>query len=154
MIYNQTSTSSKNLINAILSNDKLTEEEKSEIIANFLEEFNSAYPQLKYHATKQDVTETELRLIKEIEKVRKEIKEVELKLTREIEDVRKEIKEVELKLTREIEDVRKEIKEIDLKLTREIKETKSTLIKWSFGFWISQLGVLLSIVFLILRALK
>ena len=42
-------------------------------------------------ATKGDVRESELRLQKEIEGVRKEIKEVELSLQREIEVVRREI---------------------------------------------------------------
>ena len=55
-------------------------------------------------ATKSDLSETELKLIKEIEQTRKEIKEVEGRLAREIE-------EVELELSREIEETRKEIKD-------------------------------------------
>ena len=50
-----------------------------------MNEFKVEYPELKYHATKQDVTETELRLTKEIEETRKEIKEIDAKLTKEIE---------------------------------------------------------------------
>jgi len=145
---------SKGIVNAILTNDKLTEEEKSELIARTIEEFKTEYPDLKYHATKNDVTETELRLTKEIEEtrkeieeVRKEIKEVEFKLSMEIEEVRKEIKEVELRLT-------KEIKELDVKLSKEIKETKAVMIKWSFLFWISQMGALLGIGFFIFKALS
>ena len=170
---------SKGIVNAILTNDKLTEEEKSELIARTIEEFKTEYPDLKYHATKNDVTETELRLTKEIEEtrkeieeVRKEIKEVEFKLSMEIEEVRKEIKEVELKLSMEIEEVRKEIevvrkeikevelrltkeiKELDVKLSKEIKETKAVMIKWSFLFWISQMGALLGIGFFIFKALS
>ena len=159
---------SKGIVNAILTNDKLTEEEKSELIARTIEEFKTEYPDLKYHATKNDVTETELRLTKEIEEtrkeieeVRKEIKEVEFKLSMEIEEVRKEIevvrkeiKGVELKLSMEIEEVRKEIKEVELRLSKEIKETKAVMIKWSFLFWISQMGALLGIGFFIFKALS
>ena len=115
---------SRGLINAILTNDKMAEEEKSELIANVMNEFKVEYPELKYHATKQDVTETELRLTKEIENTRKEIKELDLKLTQEIENTRKEIKELDLKLTQEIENTRKEIKELDVKLTKEIEQSK------------------------------
>jgi len=142
----------KEIIQAILTNASLSEEKKSEVIAQILDEFDKNYPDLKYHATKNDVSETSLKLTKEI-------KEVELKLTKEIEDVRKEIeivrseiKEVELKLTKEIENVRKEIeivrseiKEVELKLTKEIedvrkeiKESKVETIKWTAGIIFAQ----------------
>jgi len=128
----------KEIIQAILSNASLSEEKKSEVIAQILDEFDKNYPDLKYHATKNDVSETELKLTKEI-------KEVELKLTKEIEEVRKEIeivrseiKEVELKLTKEIENVRKEIKELDIKLSKEIKESKVETIKWTAGIIFAQ----------------
>jgi len=137
----------KELISAILTNDKIAEEEKSELIANIMDKFNTEYPELKYHATKQDVTETELKLTKEIENTRKEIKELDVKLTKEIENTRKEIKELDVKLS-------KEIKELDVKLTKEIKETKASMIKWSFLFWISQMGALLGIGFFVLKALS
>ncbi len=148
----------KELISAILTNDKIAEEEKSELIANIMDKFNTEYPELKYHATKQDVTETELKLTKEIENTRKEIKELDVKLT-------KEIKELDVKLTKEIENTRKEIKELDVKLSKEIKEldvklskeikeTKASMIKWSFLFWISQMGALLGIGFFVLKALS
>jgi molecular chaperone GrpE (heat shock protein) len=115
----------KSLINAILTNDKIAEDEKSELIANMISEFKTEYPELKYHATKQDVTETELRLTKEIENTRKEIKELDLKLTKEIENTRKEI-----------------------------KETKVSMIKWSFIFWISQMSALMGIGFFVFKALN
>ncbi len=82
----------RNVIKAILSNDKLSEDEKSEIVSELIEGINSEYPELKYHATKSDVKETELRLTKEIENTRKEIRELNVKLTREI-------KELDVKLT-------------------------------------------------------
>jgi SMC interacting uncharacterized protein involved in chromosome segregation len=138
------------IIKAILTNNTLSEDKKSEIIAEIMDEFQKTYPDLQYHATKADVKESELKLTKEIEnvkleieEVRKEIKDVELKLTKEIEnvkleieEVRKEIKDVELKLTKEIENVkleieeiRKETKEIEAKLSKEIKELDLKLTK-------------------------
>jgi len=128
-----------NIINAIITNDKLSEEEKSALIGKMIDEFKTEYPDLKYHATKQDVVETELRLTKEIENTRKEIKELDVKLTKEIEGVRTD-------LTKEIEGVRAD-------LTKEISNSKSSLIKWSFLFWIGQMSALLGIGFFIFKAL-
>ena len=131
-------------------------EEKAKVIAEAFEELDKRYPQIRDMATKTDLSETELRLMKEIELTRKEIKEIDLKLTREIkevelrltqqiEDTRKEIKEVELKLTREIENTRKEIKEVELKLTREIKNVESRMVKWMFMFWTGQVIAMIGI---------
>ena len=87
----------------------------------------------------------------EVEHVRKELKETELRLQKEIEQVRKELKEAELRLQKEIEQVRKEIKEVELRLQKEIAETKSSLLKWMFLFWVSQMfaiaGILAKLVF-------
>jgi len=80
------STNPKGIIQAILTNDKLNEEEKSELIAEFIEGIKEEYPDLKYHATKNDIKESELKLIKEIESTRKEIKEIDLRFTKEIKD--------------------------------------------------------------------
>jgi len=143
------SSNPKSIIQAIITNDKLNEEEKSELIAEFINTLNEEYPELKYHATKSDVKEVELKLTKEI-------KEIEANLKLEIEDVRKEIKEIEAnlkleienvknKLTLEIENVRKEIKELDLKFTKEIKETKFVMLKWQFIFWITQMSAIIAI---------
>jgi SMC interacting uncharacterized protein involved in chromosome segregation len=151
------------IIKAILTNNTLSEDKKSEIIAEIMDEFQKTYPDLQYHATKADVKESELKLIKEIEnvkleieEVRKEIKDVELKLTKEIEnvkfeieEVRKETKEIEAKLSREIKELdmklSKEIKEVELKLTKEIENAKFTMLKWQFVFWISQMAAIIAI---------
>jgi len=137
----------KNIIKAILSNDKLTEDEKSEIVSELIEGINSEYPELKYHATKSDVKETELRLTKEIENTRKEIKELDVKLSREIKELdaklTKEIKELDARLTKEIENTRKEIKELDVKLTKEITISKVATIKWIVGMFIAQTSIII-----------
>jgi len=152
----------EHFIKAILSNEKLTEEEKSEIISDMMDEFRSNYPNLEHHATKQDVSETELKLTKEIENTRKEIKELDVKLTKEIENTRKEIKELDAKLTREIKELdlklTKEIKELDVKFSKEIKEVEVRLtekiekvrndtLKWTFVFWASQMLAIGSILY-------
>ena len=51
-------------------------EEKAKLLAEAFEEIEKRYPQIKEMATKTDLSETELRLVKEIEQTRKEIKEV------------------------------------------------------------------------------
>jgi hypothetical protein len=65
--------------------------ELAHVIAEAFDEVDNRYPGLGEVATKTILSETELRLIKEIEGVRLEIKEIESKLAREI-------KELELKL--------------------------------------------------------
>jgi predicted phage-related endonuclease len=133
-------------------------EEKARVLAEAFEELEKRYTQILDMATKRDLSETELRLIKEIEATRKEIKELELKLTKEVEqvrleveEVRKEIKEVELKLTKEIEEVRKEIKEVELKLTKEIEQVRVSTIKWIAGLIGGQTVVLITTFFTLLK---
>jgi len=92
-------------------------EEKARILAEAFEELEKRYPQILDMATKKDLTETELKLTKEIEQVRKEMKEMELRLQGEIEQVRLEIEQVR----------------------KEISETKASLVKWMFLFWTGQI---------------
>ena len=76
--------------------------------------------------------DSELRLLKDIEVLRREGKEAELGL-------RKEIKEVELSL-------QKEIKEVELRLTREIAQTKADLLKWIVPLMIGQIAAIAALV--------
>jgi chromosome segregation ATPase len=130
---------------------------RARVIAEAFEALENRYPHLQYLVTTRDLSETELKLTKEIEAVRlqteavrSELKETELKLAKEIETVRAELKETELKLTKEIEAVRlqteairSELKETELRLTKEIEAVRSGIIKWSFLFWISQFGAVM-----------
>ncbi len=100
---------------------------RARIIAEAFETLEERYPRLSDVATRQDLSETELRLIKEIEQVRSELKETELNLQKEIEQVRAEIKETELNLQKEIEQVRAEIKETELNLQKEIEQVRADL---------------------------
>jgi len=104
---------------------------RARVIAEAFEALENRYPHLQYLVTTRDLSETELKLTKEIETVRAELRETELKLTKEIEAVRAELKETELKLTKEIEAVRlqteavrSELKETELKLTKEIEAVR------------------------------
>ena len=132
------------IIQAILTNQSLTDNEKKLLVDEFIDEIKKEYPALKYHATKSDVTELELSLTKEIEIIRKEIKELDVKLSKDIKelDVRltKEIKELELSLT-------KEIKELDVRLTKEMATNKTDTIKWVAGMLFVQVLALSGVLF-------
>ena len=91
------------------------------LLVDAIRALEERWPQPGDIARGADVRESELRLQKEIEIVRKEMKEAERRLQGEIEGVRKEIKEVELRLQGEIESVRKEMKEVELRLQGEIE---------------------------------
>jgi len=156
----------QNFIYAIMTNKELTDDERSKIIAEFMNDFSNKYPDLGDTATKKDLSETELRLIKEI-------KEVELNGQKEIEKIRLEIKEVESKaqkereeikssLTKEIEKVRldltKEIEKVRLDLTKEIEKTnvkietiKSSTLKWMFVMMIGQIFAISGIIIAIFK---
>ena len=115
----------------------------AQAIAEAFDEAESRYPNLANTATQRDLSETELRLMAEIEKTREriemtrgEIKETELRLMGEIEKTRErieltraEIKETELRLMGEIEKTRLEIKDVELKLTKEIESVRTDLTK-------------------------
>jgi len=154
-----------NLVQAIMTNPTFSEDEKSQLVEDLINEIKKEYPDLQHHATKGDVRETELRLIKEIKeldiKAEKERKEIELKFTKEIEKVRNEIKELDVRAGKERKEIDikagKERKEIELKLTKEIekvrneiKDTKFTMLKWQFIFWATQFGAIVTIGFKLL----
>jgi hypothetical protein len=96
---------------------------RARLIAEAFERLEERYPPIADLATQASVKETELRLLKEIETVRKEMREMEGKLRLEIERVRKEI-----------ETVRKEIAVL-----------KTDLIKWIIGLLIAQTGILIAV---------
>ena len=137
-----------------LTDDSLNEKEKAKIIAEAIDSISKEFPNLKHVSTKEDLKESELKLIKEIEETKKEIKEVELKLSKEIEETKKEIKELELKLSKEIKELElklsKEIENTKLELTKEIESSKVTMLKWSFVFWTTQMIALATILYKIL----
>jgi hypothetical protein len=105
------------------------EETRARVIAEAFDLLESRYPHLDYLVTVRHLSETELKLTKEIEAVRGEVKATELKLTKEIEQVRAD-------LTKEIEAVRAQV-------AITAAETRSSILKWSFLFWLSQFGAVM-----------
>lgn len=114
------------IIQAILTNQSLTDQEKTLLIDEFINEIKKEYPDLKYHATKSDLTNLQLELTKEIEETKRDIKELDIKLTREI-------------------------KELDVKLTKEIATSKSDTIKWVAGMLFVQVIAITGIFFAAIR---
>jgi len=119
-------------------NEAANDKERSKAIVDAFSELEERYPNLKDVATQRDLSETELRLRKEIEqvrleteKVRNEIKTVESNLQLEIKTVESnlqlEIKTIEANLQKEIdktrieiEKVRAEVKMVEVNLTKEL----------------------------------
>ena len=95
--------------------------EKAQVVVKDIETLISDHK--RELATKEDVQKIDTRL-----------SETELKLTKEIELVRGEIKGVELKLTKEIESVR-----------LEVEKAKSSLVRWFAGLLIAYTGVIVTI---------
>ena len=102
---------------------------RSKAIVEAFSELEERYPDLKETATKRDLSETELRLQKEIQATKLEIKTVEANLQKEIEKTRLEIKTVEASLQKEIEATRLEIKTVEANLHLEIKAVEANLQK-------------------------
>jgi hypothetical protein len=86
----------------------------------------SRYPHLPDLATRTHLSETELRLQKEIEEVRLDIAKVRSDLTKEIEGVR-------------------------ANLMKEIAQVQSRLILWSFIFWITQFSAVFAILWRVFK---
>ena len=90
-------------------NDAPDDKARSKAIVEAFSELEERYPDLKETATNRDLSETELRLQKEIQATKLEIKTVEANLQKEIEATRLEIKTVEANLQKGIEATRLEI---------------------------------------------
>ena len=144
----------ESFVKAVMTNEKISEDDRSKIIAEMIDEFSKNYPDLEHTATKQELSETELRLIKEIKeldsRLSKEIKELDSRLTKQIKELdsrlTKEIKELELKLI-------KEIKELDSRLSKEIEgvrleiaNTKNDIIKWVIGLMFAQSALIVGVI--------
>ncbi len=141
---------------------------RARIIAEAFEALEERYPNLSDIATRQNLRETELRLLKEIEQVRLEIEQVRGELTKEIEQVRgeltkeieqvrgdltkeieqvrgdltKEIEQVRADLRIEIEKVRSETRQVEARLRVEIEKSRTNILFWSFLFWATQISAI------------
>ena len=83
-------------------NEAPDDKARSKAIVEAFSELEERYPNLKEIATQRNLSETELRLQKEIEKTRLEIKTVEANLQKEIEKIRIEIKQVEVNFSKTV----------------------------------------------------
>ena len=141
------------------------DENKAKVLAKVVGNLESRILPLHEAATKRDLSETELRLIKEIETIRSETKNIESNLELKIKDVESnlelKIKDVESNLELKIKDVELKIKDTESNLLKEIEKIRSDtkasegrIIKWSFLFWISQMTVFVGLGFTLLKVLK
>jgi len=137
----------QNFVYAIMTNKELSDDERSKIIAEFMNDFNDKYPDLGDTATKKDLNETELRLIKEI-------KEIEINGQKEIEKIRLDMKEIESNAQKEREEIRLTLtKEID-KTNIKIETIKSDTLKWMFVMMVGQIFAISGIIVAIFKFFK
>ncbi|MDP3055690.1 MAG: hypothetical protein Q8N29_13755 [Methylobacter sp.] len=107
-------------------NEAPDDKARSKAIVEAFSELEERYPNLREVATRHNLSETELRLQKEIEQTRLEIKTVEANLQLEIKTVEAnlqlEIKTVEANLQKEIEKTRIEIKQIEVSFSKTVHQ--------------------------------
>ena len=127
------------------------DETRARIIARAIERIEAAYPGLSEVATRTDLSETELRLQKEIETLRAETREMEGRLQKEIEALRGETREMEGRLQKEIEALRGETREMEGRLRKEIEQVRGSALRWLAGVIIGQTAVILSAVYAMLE---
>ncbi|MBP6809469.1 MAG: coiled-coil domain-containing protein [Chromatiaceae bacterium] len=127
---------------------------RARLIAEAFERLEERYPHLPDLVTQQDLRETELRLLKEIEQLRGEVKteieqlrgEVKTEIEQlrgevktEIEQLRGDIREVELRLQKEIAQVRAD-------LTLQIERSRNSLLLWLIPLMFAQVGAIAALV--------
>ena len=112
---------------------------RARVIAEAFERLEERYPHLPELATQAHVSESELRLQKEIERVRAEIEQIRADLKTDIEQVR-----AELKL--DIEQVRAQVEQVRADLKLEIARSRNDLLKWLFPMLLAQVGVIAALV--------
>ena len=137
------------------------EKTRAKVIAEAFERLEERYPHLPDLATQGHVRESELRLQKEIEKVRAELRESELRLKKEIEQVRAELKadieQVRAELKTDIEQVRADLRETELRLKKDIEQlrgelktdierVKTDLLKWLVPLMFAQVAATATLV--------
>ncbi len=106
-------------------NDAPDDKARSKAIVEAFSELEERYPDLKETATKRDLSETELRL-------QKEIKTIEANLQKEIQATKLEIKTVEANLQKEIEGTKLEIEKTRVEIEKvrsEIRNVETNFAK-------------------------
>jgi hypothetical protein len=102
---------------------------RSKAIVEAFSELEERYPDLKETATKRDLSETELRLQKEIQATKLEIKTVEANLQKEIEKTRLEIEKTRVEIKTVEANLQIEIKTVEANLQKGIETTRLEIEK-------------------------
>ncbi|MFN3605416.1 MAG: hypothetical protein ACK4UJ_11975 [Leptonema sp. (in: bacteria)] len=123
------------------------EPEKAKVLLEFAEAVERSFEIFPKLATKDDVEKTKLELEYQIKKIQFRIKVLEGKFEARFKEIEGKIETTKKELEGKIEVVRSEL---ELK----IEKTKSSLLKWSFLFWLTQMATLFGIFFTILRSLN
>jgi DNA repair exonuclease SbcCD ATPase subunit len=134
---------------------------RAKLIAEAFERLDERYPHLKDAATQGHVRESELRLQKEIEQVRKEIEQLRADLQLQIEQVRSELKtdieQLRGQIATELEQLRGKIEtsneqlrgKIDIDIERlrgDIARFKIDLLKWLVPLMFAQIAAIAALV--------
>jgi DNA repair exonuclease SbcCD ATPase subunit len=146
------STSAVELYEALTSapDDKT----RARLIAEAFERLDERYPHLKEVATQAHLRETELRLLKEIEQVRREIQQARADLRLEIEQLRSELKgdieQLRAELKGDIEQLRAELKgdieQLRGEVRTQIAQAKVDLLKWVVPLMLAQVAAIAALV--------
>lgn len=137
------------------------ERARARVIAEAFERLEERYPHLPDLATRTHLSETELRLQKDIEQLRGEVntkievlrgelRQTELRLQKEIEQLRGEVKA-------EIEQLRGEFRQAELRLQKEmvqmrgemtaaIERSRNSLLLWLIPLMFAQVGAIAALV--------
>ena len=118
------------------------EESRARLIANALERVESRFAALDEVATRTDLSETELRLQREIEQLRREMHEIDGRTQTQLKEmdgriqaqlkemdgrIQAQLKEMDGRLQQEIEQLRTEMHEIDGRTQTQLKEMDGRL---------------------------
>ena len=109
---------------------------RARVIATAFERLEDRYPELKDLATATGVRETELRLLKEIEKIRQETQQIRADMHKFEQQIRADVLQTELRL-------QKEIAEVHLK----IEMTSKKQVQWMVGLFFTFAFTLIAAMF-------
>ncbi len=98
------------------------DEVRAKVLAEAFQELENRYPHIENLVTVQHLENESLKLQKEIEKVKLDV-----------------------------EQVRVELKEGELRLTKEIMESKQSILRWLFGFWVTQATFVIGVIWVLLK---
>ena len=112
------------------------ERSRARLIAEAFERLEERYPHLPDLVAQQDLRETELRLLKEIEHLRGEVK-TQIELLRG--EVRTDIEHLRGEVRTQIEQLRGEVK-------TEIERSRNTLLMWLVPLMFAQVGAIAALV--------